>query len=645
MMNKKPELNFEQVTIAFLVLLVTIISLFPFYKIGFTTADDLEYYMTFLSGDYFRNAQLYAQTQSRFYFLITKPLYSLIYASDSFIWIKVIQNACLLFAYFSFTCFIQKLFHSKTLSLALFVLLVCCTPVTSNQHIPFVSYPGFFSFSFALFCWALVLFLKYTETNRYVFAICSAILCFIAALFYENYLLFIFLFGLGILIRNLYTQGIRKTFTDKNFYREILPVASAAVLYVTIYFFYRHFADNQYDGNTIAHPINWENFKNIIYKCTICVAPLQQYRYGFDVMSANSQSLFGHNHDYTFILAHASLIAYINGLAVCFLATITLKKFKNKISWKAIAVVIPAALLFAFSAHLLIAVTSKYNLEWGSWIFGYVTSFFSYFGIILALLFVGYTLYKLVFHIKYARIAVGSALVLVLFGTVVIDTFTNEHFAHEWSRSHQRFDILDEMIEDKAFSQMRETDVLFCPSMYTSGLWGHGLFGNERTRLSKFIFLKSGNNITECSDLQSLKDLLSQDSTRQVVLLDLKEGTTHNDMLVTMAYIKPESWNFALNNPTSEVLCDSATLYFHSPCKRYLLMVNRQETDSTPALLGGRDTVWLSGQWNRIPVSAAYRQHKRTSSVVHIQSRNMKASDFYISDLSERYDERYLLGQ
>ena len=645
MKNRISGLKFEQLALAFLVLLVTIISLTPFFKIGFTISDDLENYLTFLKGDYYQDAWIYANYSGRFYFLITKPLYSLVYAIGSFVGLKVLQYGCLLFSYFSFTYLIQKLFHSKKLSIALFVLLVCCTPATPCLHIPFIAYPCFFTVSFALFCWALILYVKYTETNRYALIIYSALLCFVSMLFYENYLIFVLLFGIAILIRNLYKSGIRKAFTTKPLYRELLPIAIAAILYVILYFLFRQFVDNQYDGSSFAHPLNWKNFFGILRRCTFAVAPLHQYKNGFEVMSINSQSLVGHFHSYRFMLTHASLAAYINALTVSFLTAYFLKNFKNKLSWKALCVATVSALIFAFSAHLLIAVSSKYNLEWGSWLAGYVTSFYSYFGVILAMILIGYALYKLVFRIQYLRTAVGVALVLLLFGIVLIGTSTNEHISHEYARSQQRFTILDEMIADNAFSQMGESDILYCPSMYQSGLWGNSLFGNNINRMNEYILLKSGKQLSECENMQQLKEILAQDSTRRVVLLDMKEGLTHNDMLVTMASVKPSSWNLSMENPLAGALCDSATLYFHSASKRNLLMLNRLEADSAQALLGGNDTIWLVGQWNRIPIACAYWQHKRPVSVVRIQSTDMKASDFYISDLSERFQERHELAQ
>lgn len=645
MKNKLSALRFDKVVIVFLVLLVTVISLAPFFKIGFTTADDLEYYLTFLKGSYIQDAQFYASYSGRFYFLITKPLYSLIYATGSFALLKVLQYACLLLSYASFTWLIQKLFHSKKLSVALFVLLVCCTPVTPNLHVPFIAYPCFFSFSFALFCLALVSFVKYTETNRYVYVIGSALLCFIAALFYETFLIFIFFFGIAILIRNIYKSGFKVAFTAKPLYKEALPVVAVAILYVSLYFIYRHFSVSEYDGSSFAHPLNWKNFFLILKRCTFAVAPLHQFRHGFEVMSVNSQAAIGHFQSIRFALTHASLAAYVNGAMVAFVFAYLLEKSNDRMSWRAIGITLFAALTFAFSAHLLIAVSMKYNLEWGSWMAGYVTSFYSYFGVILALLLIGYALHRLSYNIKYLRRTIGVVLTMAVFGVVVIDTFTNEHIAHDWERSQQRFRIVDEMIDNNAFAQMKDSDILYCPSLYYSGFWGYELFGEERNRWSEYVFLKSGKRISECANEQNLKELLAQDTLRLVYYLDLKESKTHNDMLVTMAPIKCSSWNLMSDNSVSEALCDSAVLFFYSPAKQFVVMLNRQNIDTVPALLGGKDTVILCGNWNRIPVKYAYWQRKSPVSVVRVKCSDMRVTEFYVTDLSERFPESYEIGR
>ena len=73
----------------FLFFLTIFLTLIPFFKIGLTNCDDLEYYL----DAFVKNSKRvgYAQHAGRFYFLITKPLYHVAYFIDNFYLTKVIQ--------------------------------------------------------------------------------------------------------------------------------------------------------------------------------------------------------------------------------------------------------------------------------------------------------------------------------------------------------------------------------------------------------------------------------------------------------------------------------------------------------------------------------------------------------------------------
>ena len=103
-------------TLLFILFGVTVvITLIPFFRVGFTTGDDLEYYLTWLIGDLFTNANIYAHGAGRFYFLITKPIYSLPYIGDNFFLTKVIQYASLLLSFVLFALLVSKIFKSNKL--------------------------------------------------------------------------------------------------------------------------------------------------------------------------------------------------------------------------------------------------------------------------------------------------------------------------------------------------------------------------------------------------------------------------------------------------------------------------------------------------------------------------------------------------
>ena len=93
--------------------LTVVITLIPFFRVGFTTGDELEYYLTWLIGDLSANANIYAHGAGRFYFLITKPMYSLAYIGDNFCLTKVLQYTSLLLSFILFAVIIGKIFKSK----------------------------------------------------------------------------------------------------------------------------------------------------------------------------------------------------------------------------------------------------------------------------------------------------------------------------------------------------------------------------------------------------------------------------------------------------------------------------------------------------------------------------------------------------
>ena len=162
-MNRQP-FKFQSVAFILLAFVMALAAFSPFFNIGFTTHDDLEYYITSQKSLswWLYDAQCYAENQGRFYFLITKYFYYVPYLFDSFWMAKVIQIGTLLMSYLLFAYLLFRIFKSKEISALAFVFLTVFTAVTENNHIPFMAYPFFFSFSFMILICAVLLFVKYT---------------------------------------------------------------------------------------------------------------------------------------------------------------------------------------------------------------------------------------------------------------------------------------------------------------------------------------------------------------------------------------------------------------------------------------------------------------------------------------------------
>ncbi len=643
MKDKKAEIWGKWVIFA-LSLVVVAISMAPLCRIGFTCADDLEYYYTFLRHNYWADAQNYAAYSGRFYFLITKPLYSLPYFADNFYVTKVFHIGTLLFSFASFAFMMRKVMSSKSFAAALFVILAAFTPVTCNMHIPFIAYPFFFCFSFGMLCWSVVAFLRYADTQQYKYVILSTVLFAFVLLFYEAYLQFLAFFVLYVLIRNWHSFGFRRMWTEKRFWKEVLPYVSIGVLYLATYFIYRMSVPAEYTGTAFANSFSLKNCWKVMWQCTITMFPLQQIQHAVAV--DNGQALVGHYVSKGFMLKHAPLAVYVNAALVVLVLAMLMRRFKGTVKWMRIVVVALCALVFAFGSHFLLGLTEKYNAEWNGFIRGYVTSYFSYFGIMTFLVLCGLAFVKL---FSRSKIFYPVACVLVLAATaplIVVTGYSNDLLSHEWQRTHYTLAAMDEMVKEDAFSAFADNDILYCPTLSESGQWGAGVFGDERIEWSDFIALKAGKNTKGCRRPEKLAELMAQDSTARIFYICRKEDKTHNDLLFTVCEVDRATIDLSSHYPMRHAQCDKLDCYYFSPSKQFAIWVETMSADTVPAVLNGKDTLSLKPGGNAVQVRYCYwqRKYKSPFSILHIERRGLAADGVNVSNVWNTADTVYTVA-
>ncbi len=215
-------------------IIVIILTLIPFFRIGFTTGDDIEYFLNGRQGwrYLFEETDRLAKEQGRFFFYLTMPLGNIPYLIDNFYFTKIVQYGSLILSYFLFAYFVFKIFKSRNLSLILLLMLATWMQVTFNHHIPITAYPFSFSFAFSLDIIACLLFIRYLETGRYKWVAWSALIFFSTLLFYENNILFLACWGVYILVRNIRRFSLNKVFVKSEFYKEIVPFILAGCIYI-----------------------------------------------------------------------------------------------------------------------------------------------------------------------------------------------------------------------------------------------------------------------------------------------------------------------------------------------------------------------------------------------------------------------------
>lgn len=564
-----------------------ILTLLPFFHVGFTNGDDFQYY-NIAQGDWkewVHDAGFCAQDAGRFYFLITRFFYYVPYLVDSFGWTKFVQYFSLTICYLLFSYLIYRCFKSWRLGALTLLLLIFNTNMGYYTGFnPPTAYPFYFPFSFIIFICGIIVFLNYTEKNGYWRVLLSALLLFISYLFYENYLVFTLLFGCYLLARNWKKTGFISLWKSKTFYKETVPFAMAVILYVVCYYGYRYYLihtigiTSTYIGATVAEHINMANFFKVINDLTFYNIPGKIYSYGETraLIVENSQLVSGHTNSVWFMLTHAPAIAYINAMVQCAILWFIIHKSDfEKISWKAILVGIITAIVFALSANVLIAITEKYNSEWANWIVVYVTSFFSYFGVMVAIALVVVATLKL-FHTRIPRSIVCILWCVALFGFSVFNYYINDHLSRAWEKSQNRVTMLRLIEKRGGFNRIPENALIYDEQLLHVSKHSYSICGETNdfekyitrcTKQKKFLFA------------QKKEELLQQaieHPDAPIYFIQATEGQKFGELMMVFSHISHlDTSNIALST------ADTADIFYYSPTKDYVLLYGiNAETDS-----------------------------------------------------------------
>lgn len=564
-----------------------ILTLLPFFHVGFTTADDFQYYNTAQTNwnHWMMDAEIYAHGAGRFYFLITKVFYYIPYLIDSFGWTKFVQYFTLNISYLVFAYLVYRLFKSYRLAALSLLLLIFNTSIGYGWHNPPAAYPFYFPFCLIIFLCGILVFINYTEKKGYWRVIVSAALLFISYLFYENFLVFTLLFCCFIFFRNWQSSGFKNLWRSTDFYKEIIPYGIAIILYMICYVGYRYYLVHSlgittlYDGAIVTSHFNLANFFKVLNKLTFYNLPGRIYLFGEtkSLIVENSRLIAGHHNELWYVLTHAPAVAYVNALIQCGILWFLLNKADlSRISWKAILIGSISALVFAFSSHLLIAITEKYNSDWANWMQVYVTSFFAYFGVMLTIAFLIIASLKL-FSAPVMHKILAALWCIWLFCISIVNYYTNDHLGREWEKSQNRITMLQLIAENNFFGHIPENTLFYYEQLQHTSDHSFSIciqtndFENLIMRLAdnnKFHFSQTLDNLQQ--KIQELPDV-------PVYFIQATESKKYGELMMVFSHIN----KLDTSNLTKSV-ADKADIFYYSPTKDYVLLYElNSHTDST----------------------------------------------------------------
>ncbi len=575
---KNIKLTKDQGILLFLFAITIIITLVPFFNVGFTTDDDFQYYITSLRGTDFwwQDAKCYANNAGRFYFLLVKPIYYIPYLVDNFYYTKIVQYVTLLVSYGLFAYFTYRIFKSKNLSLIVFLFLLSNTMLTSFEAYPTASYPFYFTFSLILCLTSMLLFFRYRDTGCYGYAIFGGVLYFVTLVFYETYIVFISFFCLYIFIRNVNKYGFKLVWKEKTLYKELLPYLSAIVLYVVLYFGWRavvasNSVENFYEGSSFADSFSLSNYCNLLWKMTSFCFPFQSCMRLRGVLGYDTLMTDGVFKNLWFIMSNSDLILFVNAIFQSTLFILVVKNVDLKLFRKRkILLAMLIAVVIALLSHSILGIASKYNS--GDWIASsncYVSTFYSYFAIMLFMALVAILILKLVERTQIIKRILYVAMFVFVFLSSIVVGFANSRMSNSMAVICNYLKVMDYTMEQNVFDRIEENSIIYfdVDEYHITYLYRYIKFRQDR----KFIWENSPDG---------LEEVFVEHPDAQLYYVRFEKTEEQSEVLFSVSKIRMQGLDKG-NVDIGKFDAVSSDLFYYSPSKQFVLMYESRDFGTT----------------------------------------------------------------
>ncbi len=551
--------NKEYFYLAFFI--VALITFYPLFFTGFATADDFHFYLMTRRGLVKEDAFHFATVAGRFYFYIVKPLYNLPYVFDNMVVVKIFHLVPLIFCFLLFARIIRMMTGSRELSW-LFLLVFLMTMQISQHTSLFLAYPFFFTFSFSLLLISFILLLRYYENKKRSMLVLAALFFLVGLLFYETYIFFLLFAGLTIAYHNLrekrpWQQAARDSFL------ELLPFLAIGILYIATYFIFRIYHPSQYAGTSFGmKEVTLKTFFAVLWHLSFSAFPLTIYSTEHTLFWDKSELVSGYSPVLLRLILSAHVEWIVKGVVVAFCGyKLLLASPRLKTAGLLGAILI--ALMMIFLPHLPLALTEKYTFHAGKHgMLGYVTTFYSFFGVLLLItVLLSYLMNLFNFNLIAKRI-ITSLFVLGFFICSVLTDFSNYTVAKDIRSANLRFYAIDELLKTDEFRAIPAGT-----PFYAKELWDNPSScarGVTEQDFNWYEYFEAKNKVTYPVGRDSGYFLTYSKTVPQVPwYLTLRQAEKSEDVTLVMAKMLP----LQPRDSVVDHFADRATVIYYSSYK------------------------------------------------------------------------------
>jgi len=421
---------------------------------------------------------------------------------------------------------------------------------------------------------AYLLLYRFQKTKKIRFLIISAFLYAFGLLFYEVYTLFIGFVFLSIFYFN-YNAGLRGWKWIRVGALQLLPFVIVVVLYIASYVIYSRLHPSQYYGSMFSeNSITFSTFFTVLWKLSWTAFPLTVYDASHEFFTYKSEMVTGYRNIVPYLFSYAHIEWIVKALLLFFLSYIVMIRIP-KLHYRPLLIGLLLAVMLIFFPHIPLALTVKYTYYVMTQdMLGYLTTFFSLFGVMLFLALV----FALILNCTRKETPLRHLTALLISVSFVfcafLTDFSNYYISKDFHHANIRFYAVDEMMQSDVFRAIPQASPIYSAALWNNPYYMNGGLTEQGFQWTYYILAKSQIYqlmIRDQKEFLNKTKGVTEPGYRIVYNQTYKTG----EALLVLAELKPPLPTDTVISNTS----DKVLVVFYSKYKQFSLAF-KQTTDS-----------------------------------------------------------------
>ena len=540
-------------------IVLTIISLYPRLKTGFTTNDDTEFALAVLQGQTLQLATDVAVRQGRFceFFLMLEL--AVPYIVHNSLYYYSIATAAILSNIISFYILVRLVFGSECA--ALFITGLASTFLQySWQHGLLTSYP--FAYCFALTCliWSIIFYYQWLQDRQPSRGILTGALFFLALLTSEGFApYFVVFFGLSIydvsppgrLMPRLWIAC--KTF---------LPIGISLGLYVSIWIAFGKMHPGTYEGVRVD-AVNPTRIATVLWQFAVSTLPSYFYwrdpasmTVTFDGLSAPVWGVRG--------LVQGLRVEWVVKAIIMFFFCTWLLRRQRRMTGRFFASAFVAGIACLLAPICLQATTIKYQ-QWviAAHALAYMNCYYAFFGTMftlgLGLLAINQVL-ACSKPLSYIYVWIVSSLLAI--ASLATDKY-NYYISLDQQLSQQKWRAIDRLTQTEDFKALKAESVIYSPTLFSF----RGIVANFPHYWTDYLSERAGKKVFVSQTPEDFSDKQREHPQSEFYFLSFQQEPKDANQFIVLARAP-----YVPYPNTDAVYSTEATLFTFSRYRNFVLI-------------------------------------------------------------------------